>query len=197
MSRWKRLFLLVMGFVVIAGIATAVASSRTPWHQDGGYVAEGPGFNITKERFLLYKQNHEIQIDLLQTKRMSDNEIIDELIKKELTILDAKKRGVTVSDDEIDEMIQFQRASLNDGRGDSYELIKELMLNRIRITGMSDDEFWSSELVWNEYRDSIYVGKLSTLLMSEGEVAGMVGFDDYQEKLLEANKGKVKIRLDM
>ena len=70
-------------------------------------LAVGQGFTITKERLYQYKQNVEMLNETLPTKveMMTDREILDEMIKEEPTILDAKKRGIQVTSAEVEEMI--------------------------------------------------------------------------------------------
>ncbi|RIX51211.1 hypothetical protein D3P08_17190 [Paenibacillus nanensis] len=217
MGKRKIFVLAIVGIALIAGIAAAAHAStakRTLAEKEAiiekafhemkskkdrvsGYVAEGPDIKITQERFLFYKANLELQNELhpATSSLMTDGEMLDVLIKKELAVLDAIKRGIAVTESEIEEAIRYQRDTLEHATGEDGEFVQDLMKNRIRMTGMSEDQFWTSELIKDEYRKSIYLGKIFTALKSEGQIHDMKGFAKYEDDLLQSQRETLVINL--
>ncbi|MCQ6562074.1 hypothetical protein [Paenibacillus mendelii] len=128
-------------------------------------VAEIDGITIDKERFLFYKANIELTYALNGNKQVpDDNELLNNLIQEDRIVQKAIQRGITVSDQELQEAIDDQRELYENYEplDKDQELIHELMSNRIRITGLSDNEFWASELVKDGYRKAILKSKLTS-----------------------------------
>ncbi|WP_438351250.1 hypothetical protein ACP8HI_11740 [Paenibacillus sp. FA6] len=153
----------------------------------------GDGIEITADRFILYKKNAE----LVQTP-LSDDEIINELIKKELSIQYAENLGLEVVAQEIDDVIAYERAALNDPNLDpDNNVVKELMSNRIRITGLTEDEFWNTEETRYGYESAIFLGKLFEHLVEEGNIKDMTEFNEFQIGLLNDSQDKLQINYDV
>lgn len=158
---------------------------------DAPLLVEGEGIRIDAERFIFYKKNLELIHSLQKGPMLTDSQIIDEMIKKELAVQYAKKLGFKVSPQEIDEVVRFERESLKNADSDS-DFVKELMKNRIRITGMTEDEFWNSDLVRNHYEESLLIAKLASHI-AEGKINGITNLNEFQNELLASSKNKLKI----
>lgn len=164
-------------------------------------VVVGDGIEITRDRFVFYKKSSELlsslennNNSLLKQAAQSDDDIINELIKSDLTVQNAKNLGLEATDQEINNAITAEKAALNDPDldPDNY-LVKELMSNRIRITGLTEDEFWNSEETRYGYEKAILLGKLFDQLVKEGKINDISEFNEYQNQLLEASKDKLEI----
>lgn len=68
-------------------------------------------------------------------------------------------------------------------------LIREIMHQRINLTGLSEEEFWDSDLVFEEYEKALYIDKLYNKLIAEKTINDIQGFEEYQNNLLEEYKG--------
>ncbi|MBU5444825.1 SurA N-terminal domain-containing protein [Paenibacillus sp. MSJ-34] len=148
-------------------------------------------FQISAERFFFYKKNIEMAAELnlgegAKAATFSDAELLDLMIKKELTVQYAKEAGITATDEEIGQMIDREKNMLYDPSvsGANKETVQELMAHRIRMTGMSEDEFWQSEDTRAEYAKTIYIGKLMQQLSQDGTFTDTFGMDEFQDRLL-------------
>lgn len=159
-------------------------------------LVKGEGFQISAKDFSFYKGNLELLYKLdKKPLRLDDSNLIDEMVKKELLVKRAEKLGMTVSKQEVDSVIEKERNAFNDPAisGKNNDTVKEIMKNRIRITGFSDDEFWNSEDIRKQYEKSIIIGKLYDHLISTKEIKDMQDFLQYQNTLLLTEKGKYSI----
>jgi hypothetical protein len=201
-SKRLRLGYAVVLFVGLIAIAiTSNPLSETIFHQSTSTdseipLVEGDGIRIMPEEFELYKANiKEVNNQPNATPMtVSDEQIIDNLIIDKLLVQYAKKFDIVVSPSEIDKEIAFQRDSLEKAPNDNP--IRELMANRIKRSGLSEDAFWDSELVRTNYENSILVGKMFTKLIADGTIK-RVGdgseFAKFREELLAKNKQNLKI----
>lgn len=115
-------------------------------------------------------------------------------IKSELTVQNAKNLGLEATAQEITDVIAVEKAALNDPNLDPENyLVKELMSNRIRITGLTEDEFWNSEETRYGYEKAILIGKLYDQLVKEGTLNNIAEFNEYQTGLLNASQDKLEI----
>jgi len=128
-------------------------------------AAEIDGITIDQDRFLFYKANIELTYALNGNKPVpNDDELLSNLIQEDRIVQKAIQRGIIVSDQELQEAIDYQRELYDnyDPLDKDQELVHELMSNRIRITGLSDDDFWASDLVKDGYKKAILKSKLMT-----------------------------------
>lgn len=155
--------------------------SMTPLVQTKDYA-------ITAKEFKFYKANVELLAELNQTASVSDDKtLLNDMIKLEETIQHAKELGIAASVDEVNTVIQNERNALSDPSVDGLDnqIVKEIMKNRIRITGLTDEDFWNSAEVRTQYEKAIIQGKLYERLVSEGEIKDMQGFNEMQDKWLQ------------
>ncbi|NIK75820.1 hypothetical protein FHS15_000920 [Paenibacillus castaneae] len=211
----KAILLVMIGIVLIIGISIQekiIVSNKNAIHMNDEYVVVGPHFNITKERYDLYKANMELSFQLSKRTSInvtyiddasprtmpSDSELLDVLITKELAIADAKSKGIMVLDSEVSEVIDNEReifASIEKDGGNN-DVIMDLMHKRIQSSGMSEDEFWSSDSMKKSYADSMYINKLFKYLVENNQFENNdKDFEAYQKELLIKNKKKLIINL--
>lgn len=154
-------------------------------------VASVQDINVTYERFLFYKYNIEMFHALSNTEfSASDEELLNELLKKDLTIREAKNEGIAVAKEEVEQEIKFQQQVLENPEytADNKELIQKIMKKRIEITGLTNEQFWESDMVYKQYEDALYLGKFYTYLLNKGEIQTMEQFTKYQDQLLESRE---------
>ncbi|MFD0716295.1 SurA N-terminal domain-containing protein [Paenibacillus sp. GCM10027626] len=162
-------------------------------------VAEGNGVQISMEDFIFYKGSLELSNSLQTDKsaaaatKLSDQQIVENLISTALTAKRATELGLTVSDEEIDMVIAKEREALQMKNDPDNDMVRELMTNRIRITGLTEDEFYSSDYVRNKYAESILIGKLYDKLHDEKTINDMQDFLQYKQNLFKAGKTSVSI----
>jgi hypothetical protein len=158
-------------------------------NQEDFVLVSGDGFQITAKRFIFYKENKKMLNEIQNINDIpSDIDLLNELIKTELLVQYAKDEGLKVSDEEITDAIEFERKVLQDPNltGEENEIVKEIMKNRIEMTGLSEKEFWNSKEIREQYGKHILIGKLYSHLLTKGEIEDIQDFQKFQDKLLEA-----------
>lgn len=163
-------------------------------------LVEGENVEISLERFIFYKHNVELINELnklngYEGKPFSDRELIYELIKKDLTVQYAKEQGIEVSEDEVTNYIEEQRKWLYDPNvpGENKKIVQELMANRIKLTGLTEDEYWKSEDTRLEYEKVLYIHKVIGELMEQGKVKAPADFERFQDELLQKHQDKFEV----
>lgn len=163
---------------------------------------QGENVRITIRDFIFYKSNLEL-LYRLQDKAftLTDEELIDAMLQQRLTVQYAKQAGLTATEQEqeIDEVIAQEREVLYDSQISAVnkDIIKEIMDNRIRITGLSEEDFWNSEDVKKSYEDAILLGKLYSQLLQEGKIQNAEDFVQFQNELLQKAKKSLKIHREL
>jgi hypothetical protein len=160
-------------------------------------LVQANDFQISPKQFTFYKSNLELLNKLQGKSNASDNELINEMVKQELAVQYAKKAGLTVSEDEISQGIEKEKSSLNDPTlNDNNSLtVKELMKNRIRITGLTEDQFWNSIDTREEYKKAFLLAKLANQLIAQNKVRTMQDFSAFKDDLLQKSNGTFSINL--
>ncbi|OAB34898.1 hypothetical protein PMSD_14165 [Paenibacillus macquariensis subsp. defensor] len=168
-------------------------------------LVRGKDFQISKQDFIFYKSGMEMINKLqnnnsLKSSSFSDDSLIDDMVTKELTVSYAKELGLKVTPQEVDTVIQQERSYLNDpsitgeleGGIDNNETVREIMKHNIRITGLSEDEFWNRDQTKQGYEKALLLGKLYDKLAAEGEIEkDGAAFENYKKNLFENSKGEV------
>ena len=216
--RHKKLLLLVFLIAAVFLVSTSIyADGKVSIHdlfnqikikqdqQKQAVLVQGDGFQIDAKQFVFYKSNLEMIAQLENQPKivLSDDQIIDNLIIEELTAQYAKQQGITASAQEISDEISKERAALHDPKNvdpkngnTKNKIVFEIMKNRIRITGLTEDQFWQSAEIRGSYERAILIGKLYVKLQSEGKIKSMQDFQTFKSNLLEQNRSKVKIYKD-
>lgn len=159
-------------------------------------LVQGSDFTISKKRFAFYKNNIEMIKKLNgDGSATEDSTLINDMIKKELAYSYAKSIGLSVSTEEVNNIIDKERMAVDDPNDTdkNNETVKEIMKNRIRISGYSEDEFWKSNDIQKEYEKSILLGKLYNYLKSKGQISNVGDFNSFQETLLTKEKSDIII----
>ncbi|MDR6550938.1 SurA N-terminal domain-containing protein [Paenibacillus qinlingensis] len=126
---------------------------------------------------------------------IEDNVLVDDMIKKELLVKQAKKAGIQVSAEEVSNLIKRERAAIDNTNylDENTETVKEIMKNRIRITGLSEDDFWNSNEIKTEYEKAILSGKLYDQLTQQGKIKSIQEFENFKDDLLNKSKSSLTI----
>lgn len=159
------------------------------------FVVSGGDIEISKSEFDFYKVNLKLINQLNATLDSSsykiaslptDQELIDEMLKKRISVQHAKQIGITVTEGEVKEVVNREKKMLNSEDVDvqNQALIREIMHQRINLTGLSEEEFWDSDLVFKEYESTLYIDKLFNKLISEKEISDIQDFEKFQNNLL-------------
>lgn len=182
--------------IVIVVIAITVIAFVLPSNQSEPVLAEGAGVEVTVKRFMDTKQNLELahRMMAVEPEYPTDQDLLDGILTNELLYSYAKKKGVSVSDEELSQYINEQKAVLEDtDQADMAALMKE----RIRLTGMDEETFWQDKTTVDGYRYFLIIGKMPELLVQEGVIQSSYEFVAYKEKLLEEHAASIKVEWGM
>lgn len=205
-------------FLIISFIVFLVAVSSSLYAFDelkdqnssmdkSNYIISEDDIEISKSEFDSYKVNIKLMNQLNATSDNSsdktanlptDQELLDEMLKKRISVQHAKEIGITVTEGEVKEVINREKSMLNSEEVDAQNqaIIREIMDQRIKLTGLSEEEFWDNDLVFKEYEKTLYIDKLYNKLIGEKVINDIQGFEEFQNNLLNEYKNSHSIVLE-
>lgn len=133
------------------------------------------GTSFSEKEFQIYKST----MSNAQTS-YTDEQLLDRLARQQVLFDEAKRRGLTATEAEIDEAINMAKDILQ--QSDQSEN-RAFLKSYIKQLGMSEDEYWAS--IRPAYKKSLSIGNLqdklrSELAASEGkEYVSMDEWNDY------------------
>lgn len=163
-------------------------------HADAVAEIRNEGISIGQEQFLFYKQNLELVHTLSGIGSPPDEkQMIENLLLDELTAREALKLGITVTEEELDQLVEFQKEAYHQAEpaDEKGKLALTLMKNRIRITGLTEEQFWNSDTVRKGYEKALLGSKLLSQLQSQEMVTSREQFESYQQQLLDQVRHQV------
>ncbi|CAI6086213.1 SurA N-terminal domain-containing protein [Cohnella sp. JJ-181] len=133
---------------------------------------------ITYLEFREYKENLKMMAkkEGMPFKR-SNTDILNDMIKTQLTVQYAMKKGIAVSDEEVQSYANEQREALQA----SIEG-KALIKNLVEKSGLPENEYWKSNKLLAAYRDWMISLKL---MESDPSLATSESLESFQEFLLK------------
>ncbi|WP_422658004.1 hypothetical protein ACK8P5_19995 [Paenibacillus sp. EC2-1] len=164
------------------------------------WLVKSPEVNIMLKDFIFRKKNKELILKLNDSDQaVLDTEIVQDMIKEQLTVNYAKSSGIVVTSEELANLVSQQRAFLYDDNleAESRELVQEIMQHRIALTGLTDELFWQSDEVMKGYSNSLYISKLMQELLADESQKGMDRFKQLQEKLLKVFLEKYEVNMSV
>ncbi len=177
--------------------------------KNANLVVNGKGVQISDEDYNFYKENVKLiqqlnnqqsagtQLNSLvaNTSSTDNADLLNQLLADQLAVKYAKDNGISVTSAEVQQVIDHERSVLYnpDVQGDNKALVQEIMANRIRITGLSEEQFWKSSEIQTQYSKLIYLNKLYEKLMSEGKIKDSSDFDKFKTDLLATEKNDYKV----
>lgn len=160
---------------------------------DSAEIANVQGVKITALDFRQYKANvNFVEKSNGQLTNKTELDLLNEMIKRELTVQYALDNGISVSEDEISIYIDEIRKALKDAPNEA----KEVQRNLIKKSGLSEEEYWRSEDTRNLYRRWILINKLIEQKYISGEFKTPEDFNAFQETLLTKFRNKIQINQD-
>jgi hypothetical protein len=150
-------------------------------------IATVNGSKILVKDFVFYKANLEFIWKMNGVKENKSNmDLLTDMLKEKLLVQYALENGYSVTNAEVDSYIQDIRNHLN--QPDISKDMKETMQNRIKLSGLSEEEFWKSSEIVNIYKDYLLKVKVVQKLSMNG--------DDYKkiiDNLWIQKKDSIKI----
>jgi|GEM_PF-1417267 len=131
------------------------------------------------------------------TEKPSDEEVLRHMITEALTVHHAKEIGITVTPEEVRDVIDMQMRAMKDTdpKTSAEQLTLYIMEQRIRITGLSEEDFWNSEELYSAYEAAIYINKLRGHILADEDLKGMESYEALQAKLYKDFRKKHHIQV--
>lgn len=146
------------------------------------------GKKITQNEFDVQKISRE-----LGKTNLSDKEILDSLIEKQVVYNEAIKKGITISEEKIDEIIKLNQESIKQNP-EYYEQLKGI----IDGLGVTEDQYWIDAkpiykkiLIMGEYKNNFLKAKF----MEENKDISNINekYKEYYKKHIDNLKAEAKI----
>jgi DNA-directed RNA polymerase subunit F len=153
-------------------------------------VAEVEGERITMKSLLLAKAM--LQRSAIEHGRdpesVTNAQAFEYQKEVAVQIAEAKRRGITVTNEEAKKLTDEMRRNLNQ----LTDVQRQEALTSIKALGYSEEEFWSEAP--RIYRNSIYITKLKTEIhdSAPSEEANMKAYDQFVKSLLKSPKVHIK-----
>lgn len=148
------------------------------------------GEEITQNEFDVQSISRE-----LGNANKTDKEILDSLIEKQVVYNEAVRKGITISEDRIDEIIKLNQQSIKQNP-EYYKQLKGI----IDGLGITEEQYWKDArpiynkiLVMGEYKNNY----LKSKFMEENKNKDITNFSEeykeYYKKHIESLKAEAKI----
>ncbi|MEK3733885.1 MULTISPECIES: hypothetical protein [Paenibacillus] len=165
---------------------------QSPW------VIKTEEVSISLAEFVFAKKNRELILALNQSdESVKDAEVLQSLVTGQLVVHYARSLGITVTPEEIREMIHMQRSALSEAESSAAAegLVQSIMKERIRIAGGSAEDFWNSEDVYRSYEAALYDSKLIDQILADERLRGMDSYKELRAKLYADFRKKHPVRV--
>lgn len=184
----KRVWLLsILVICVVAGVFAATHFMGNQMSPTA--VAQVKGIAVEQEEFRVSKENRRLVQSMGGTSiQLTDKQVIESLLTTKLISQEARRRGITIPEEDIDKEINFQKETIEqvDQLDEDGQWMKEQLLNKtIELRGMTEEEYWYDEKTRQHYHEAALGGELMLQMTESGEVAGMQGFFDYKQDLYD------------
>lgn len=153
-------------------------------------IVEYSGIKITTDEFHQYRTNVKLMDRYHETEHLRSNEqMIEAMIKQQLVLQYAKKKGIVVSDQEVRQYMDQQRNILEQ----APQEVQEFRDHVIKAKRLTKELYWSSPELIEDYRNWMLHDKLAEHLADTGEIENIFSFGDFGEKLWQQHKSNVTI----
>ncbi|MCR8660083.1 SurA N-terminal domain-containing protein [Paenibacillus endoradicis] len=162
----------------------------------GKVIAKTADFQVTKFDFLYSKYSTEMFNELgANTKKTNDKKIINNLVARQLMIVDAKSKGITVEDDEVNTFIETMKDDFLNSEQVDVQQNDTLILFKAwaQSANLTLEQFIDSELLRDQYEEGAYFSKLYEYLSTEKIVTSMKDFEKYQDDLFDKQRRNIDI----
>lgn len=186
------LFFIVILSFIFWGVGTVDKTEK------GSIVAEVDRLKISGEEywraydrtFGFYKEIYKEKFDEAMQKKLNLKEaVLNSLIDNKVLLLAAKKDGITVSDDELNEAIRNEPAFMKNGSFD-----RDVYQNRLRLNRLTPEAYESSkrqEMTASRMRRMIELGAG----LSEADLAKVSGDENTVKQIRDAMMSNAKERV--
>lgn len=153
-------------------------------------VAESPRFNITEKEFVQFKSNVEM-ISALNgiSFKQTNMEILKSMVIRKLVLQTAIDEGITATDQEVRDYALKQKALFDDNNTQFKELRDEL----IKASGYTQEQYWTSPELLQNYKEWLIANKFIDSLYAEKKLTNQYTYKDYSEELWNQAKDGIKI----
>lgn len=159
-------------------------------------IAKSSDFQVTKFDFLYSKYTTEMFRELgMNTKKTNNKKIINNLVARQLMIVDAKSKGITVQVDEVDDFTETIKDQLLNNEQDGLQQNYIIILYKAwsQSANLTLEQFLDSEILRDQCEEGVYFSKLYEYLLTEKIVTSFEDFEAYQDDLFKQQRNNVDI----
>ncbi len=128
------------------------------------------------------------------TPSLTNDECLDYLIKQKLFNQEAAKRGITVSDEDLNNLIQYQITIFNEvNKADvsKQDENAKIFLEMLKINGMTIEEYFNDKDVIDSYRSFLTRSRL------EKQIIGNETDAEKIQEMIESYTDELKAKADI
>ena len=118
-------------------------------------IARVNGQPITKQRYQERLATQSLAYKQLGKSAPTKQELINALAKSILLQEEATRRGIKVSDAEVQEFLEKQKAAIESMPDENKQVYTEMLQGM----GMTEEQYWSSKETFDAYKKALYVAK--------------------------------------
>lgn len=204
MNKLKISFIIFIG-IFLLGTSLVVANSpisdffvKTSQQVEkaqGITIVDGESFTISERDFVQYKRNvqlvHEINgLDIAQT----NDQLIEDMIKRKLLLQYAKKQNITISDQEVKNYALQQQELFSNLDDPNFNAIK---IELAKALDVSEEEYWTHPRTLKNYKEWLTIEKLITELYNSEQLNDDRTDENFKEELWIEAKNDISIKKEI
>ena len=200
----QRIWLLsILAVCVVAG---AFAATHFMGNQmSPTAVAQVKGIAVEQEEFRDSKEGRAVLLSVGVASpedpflQLSDEQIIENLITPKLVAEEARRRGITIPEEDIDEQITIQRKFLEefDPSDEQQAMAIEVMDRTLERKGMTEEEYWQAETTREGYRRMLYLSALMDEMRENKDPAEWQDSVEYRQDLYNQIQDDIVYNYDL
>ncbi|WP_068777782.1 SurA N-terminal domain-containing protein [Paenibacillus sp. FJAT-26967] len=180
--------------VVAAVIGLCIAAGSFVYGQSDAktknVVAIGPDVRITTTAFDKLKKDVDLAYQMQGAQNnLTDEQILDLMLRDELFVRYGQKLGVKVKEAEVKKVIEQQREALKQAGAQAEQLQEMLYKN----SGLTAETYWTDFSTVNQYAKYLLQEKTIEYLVKKGELKTQEDLQALQEKLLAEVKPELRV----
>ncbi|MVP02541.1 SurA N-terminal domain-containing protein [Paenibacillus lutrae] len=180
--------------VVAAVIGLCIAAGSFVYGQSDAktknVVAIGPDVRITATAFDKLKKDVDLAYQMQGAQNnLTDEQILDLMLRDELFVRYGQKLGVKVKEAEVKKVIEQQREALKQAGAQAEQLQEMLYKN----SGLTAETYWTDYSTVNQYAKYLLQEKTIEYLVKKGELKTQEDLQALQEKLLAEVKPELRV----
>lgn len=168
---------------------------KTAAIDDSIIVVESDMFTITLKQFVDFKENKRFMHELNHIPfTLTDREMLDQLIRDELVLYEAKTHGMVVTEQEVFDYAEQTKQAIGESNNLIMIQINEELAKRLGVTA---EEYFTHPSTLKQYEEMLASNNFISELYSDGVLNDEYTYDQYKADLHEKNAKQLKVNQDI